>query len=149
MSLFDSMKIAQMGLSTQRIRMQAVSSNLANISSTETPEGGPYRRRQVVVSEVPLSRFSDYIAEITSPGIDADASGVRATEITLDPSPFISKYEPDHPHANAQGYVEYPNVNPAIEMVDMVNISRSYEANLAVIRSVKQMISGSLDMLRV
>ena len=149
MSLIDSVKIAQQGMRAQRTRLQAVSTNLANISTTQTPEGGPYRRRQVILESLPGQNFSDLLDEVGAPSSSAPLSGVRASQITLDPTPFISKFEPNHPHANAQGYVDYPNVNPTIEMVDMISISRSYEANLAVVKSAKQMISQTLDLLRV
>ena len=149
MSLFDSVKIAQQGMMAQRIRLQAVSTNLANVSTTQTPEGGPYRRRQVVLESLPGQDFSDLMEDISSPSSQTSLSGVRASQITLDPSPFNSRFEPGHPHANAQGYVDYPNVNPTIEMVDMISISRSYEADLAVVKSAKQMISQTMDLLRV
>lgn len=149
MSLFDSVKIAQQGLTAQRIRMQAVSANIANIATTQTQEGGPYRRRQVVLESVPAMNFSDLMSDFSAPDFNSDMSGVRASRIELDPSPFIMKFEPGHPQANAQGYVAYPNVNPAIEMVDLINISRSYEANLAVVKSAKQLINQSLELLRV
>jgi len=148
MSLYNSINIAQQGLGAQRVRLQAVSSNLANISTTQTPEGGAYRRRQVILESSPGQSFSEVMENADVADFNAPLTGVRASRITLDPSPFITKFEPDHPHANAQGYVDYPNVNPAIEMVDMVSISRSYEANLAVVKSAKQMISHSLDLLR-
>ncbi len=148
MSLYGSIKISAQGLDVQRKRMQLVASNIANVSTTQTPEGGAYRRRQLVVEAIPKSDFENNLHNMMNNEMDDEIKGARATEIRLDPSPLIQKYEPAHPHANPQGYVAYPNINPAIEMVDMVNTSRSYEANLSAIKSAQDMIRNTLEMLR-
>lgn len=148
MSLYGSINISSQGLSVQRQRMEVISSNLANISTTQTAEGGAYRRRQLVAQAIPKSDFEENLHNMMNNDMDEMVHGVRTTEIRLDPSPLIQKYEPDHPHANAQGYVAYPNVNPSLEMVDMVSTSKSYEANLAAVRSAKEMIANTLELLR-
>jgi flagellar basal-body rod protein FlgC len=144
MSFYDAIAIANQGMKVQRVRLQLTASNIANASTTETPEGGAYRRRQLIVTTRDLDRpsFDTLFAGAVQP------QGVRPAEIQLDPSPLPMKYEPDHPHANEQGYVAYPNVNPAIEMVDLIGASRHYEANLTVVRSSKELISQTIDLLR-
>lgn len=148
MSLFGSIGISSQGLSAQRQRMEVVASNLANISTTQTPEGGPYRRRQVVLKAIPKSEFEDNLKDFMNNDFDEQIHGVRTTEIRLDPSPLIMKYEPGHPHADEKGYVAYPNINPSVEMVDMMSTSRSYEANLTAVRSAREMVSTTLELLR-
>lgn len=148
MSLFGSIDVSSQGLSVQRQRMEIISSNLANISTTQTPEGGPYRRRQLVVEATPRSDFGQQLDNYIHNGSNEQIMGVRSTQIRLDPSPLLMKYEPDHPHADATGYVAYPNVNPSLEMVDMVNTSRSYEANLTAVRSAREMINSTVELLR-
>lgn len=148
MGLNQAIEISKHGMSVQRMRMQLVASNIANASTTETPEGGPYRRRQLVVESMPLSPF-DREMDVAFQALGEEGPvTAKATRITLDPSPFRVQYEPEHPQADANGYVAYPNINPAIEMVDMVNISRSYQANLAAIRASREMILETIDLLR-
>lgn len=149
MSLYGSIGISSQGLSAQRQRMEVISSNLANISTTQTPEGGAYRRRQIVLEATPKSEFETKLTDSMNSDFDEQIHGVRTTEIRLDPSPLLQNYEPDHPHADANGYVAYPNINPSLEMVDMVSTSRSYEANLSAVRSAKEMINSTIDLLRV
>ena len=148
MSLYGSIKLSSQGMAVQRQRMELISSNLANISTTQTPEGGPYLRRQLVVEAIPKSEFEETLHDFMNNEQDDLIHGARGTEISLDPSPPRMKYEPNHPHADPQGYVAYPNINPAVEMVDMVGTSRSYEANIAAIRSVKEMIGHTMELLR-
>lgn len=149
MSLYGSIGISAQGLSAQRQRMEVISSNLANISTTQTAEGGAYRRRQIVLEAIPKSDFEENLNNYMNNEFDDQINGVRTTEIRLDPSPLIQKYEPNHPHADANGYVAYPNINPSLEMVDMVSTSRSYEANLSAVRSAKEMINNTMELLRV
>ncbi len=148
MSLYGSIDVSSQGLSVQRQRMEIISSNLANISTTQTPEGGAYRRRQLVVEATPRSDFGQTLDSYINNGYNDQIMGVRSTQIRLDPSPLLMKHEPDHPHADANGYVAYPNVNPSLEMVDMVSTSRSYEANLTAVRSAREMITSTVELLR-
>lgn len=149
MSLYGAIDINAQGLSVQRQRMQLVASNIANINTTRV-EGTdqPYVRRQLVVEAMPRSEFETTLQREMGDAHDEEIYGVRATAISLDPAPMRLKYEPDHPHADQTGYVAYPNINPAVEMVDMVGVQRSYEANLASIRSARSMIDRTIDLLR-
>ena len=142
MSLADVTKIARSGLEMQRARMELVASNLANAQTTRTPEGGPYRRRVPIVqaSHVQGSSFEGQLAQ--------KVRGVKVSEVALDPSPPLMKYEPSHPDANGQGYVAYPNVDPAQEMVDLVSAVRSYQANINVVRSSGKLNEAALSISR-
>ncbi len=139
MDLMTAMKLSASGLTAQRTRMNVVSSNLANINTTRTPEGGPYRRKQVVVGAVPVQEsFGSILADrVREP---------QVLGIVEDQSEFKKVYDPSHPDANAQGYVSLPNVNLMQEMVDMLSASRAYEANATVIGTVKNMVNKAIDI---
>jgi len=144
MSLMEAIQLGRQGMAVQRMRMQLVASNIANISTTQTAEGGPYQRRQLVVESQALHEFPGLLADLESDG----PMGVRPLAVTLDTSPFPLRYEPGHPQADARGYVAYPNVNAAIETTDMVTIARSYEANLSSVRTAREMLEQTIDLLR-
>ena len=132
---FSSMSISVSGMSAERQRIEVVSSNLANVNSTRTPEGGAYRRRQIV--------FESVLQEV---GGDQAGVGVRVAEIQLDPSPFQKIHSPGHRDADAKGDVELPNVNSELEMVDLLTASRSYEANAAAFRIAREMYQRALEL---
>jgi flagellar basal-body rod protein FlgC len=133
--LADAMETAASGMRAQALRVRVVSENLANAESTAAVPGGtPYQRKMVT--------FEQAIDRATGANI------VQAGRITNDTSPFHMAYDPSHPAANAQGYVEMPNVSPAIEMADMREAERSYEANLSVIGQTRSMIGKTLDILK-
>lgn len=134
MGLFDALHIAASGMTAERLRMDVIAENLANASTTRTPDGGPYRRKEVVLEE--RGSFTDVLA------------GVRAAAIVEDPSPPRRVYDPGHPDADAQGYVTLPNVNTVTEMVDLITASRGYEADLQVMTAAKQTFLRTLDLLR-
>lgn len=135
MDLIRSMKISATGMRAQGTRLRVVSENIANATTTaQVPGGSPYRRKTIFF-ENELNRQ-----------INADT--VRVKKVSVDRSPFKMKYEPFHPAANADGYVAYPNVNSIIEMSDMREAQRSYEANLSVLDTSKNMIMATLDILR-
>lgn len=139
MDFFTAFNISASALNAQRTRMNIVSSNLANVNSTETPEGGPYRRKDVVFSAVP--------AQATFKQILKDKiSEVEVAEVIDDARPFRSVYDPYHPNADQNGYVFYPNVNVMEEMVNMLSASRSYEANVNVIKATKSMAQNALSI---
>ncbi len=141
MSLSRVQKIALSALEMQRARMELISSNLANARTTRTADGGPYVRKQALVSTVPVAqRGSDAIAR--------QALGVQLVAVTEDTRPPVLKFEPGHPDADEAGYVAYPNVDPIEEMVDMVAAVRSYEANVNVIKSARMMNESALEMIR-
>ncbi len=142
MSLFSSIQVSASGMSAQRTRAELLVENMANSETTRTPEGGPYRRKDVVFStDQQASPFSAVFQ-------NEIGTGVSVAEITEDTREPEMRYMPGHPDANAQGYVAFPRMNPAEDMVDLLNASRSYQANIAAIASVKDMISRSIDMMR-
>ena len=136
MSISQIFDIASTGMAAQRLRVQLISSNVANSETTRTREGGPYRRRDAVFQTQDLG-FSGALAN----------AGVRVASIQTSQEPFLTRYEPGHPDANADGVVNYPNINPVEEMVNLTEASRSYEANIAVVRSAKAMATSALGIL--
>lgn len=145
MDLLSSLRISSSGLSANRKRMAAISSNIANAQTTRTAEGGPYRRKEVVYGAEPArENFSD----ILEGEIDALAQKVHATEVISTNRPPILKYEPNHPDANEQGYVAYPNINVMEEMANMISTTRSYEANVNAMNTTKGMALKALEIGR-
>ena len=134
---FDAIKVSSSGMSAERTRMNVIAKNLANMNTTRTPEGGPYRRQQVVFSEVLGSAMNS----------EDTGRGVVVASIGEDNSEPIKKYDPNHPDA-IDGYVYYPNINPVTEMVDMISASRAYEANIQALVSARNMIYKALDIAR-
>ena len=145
MDFLTSLKISSSGLRANRKRMGAISSNIANAQTTRTPEGGPYRRKQVVFGSEPAR---DSFAEILEGELGEKAQNVHATEVVSSNRPPILKYEPNHPDANEQGYVAYPNVNIMEEMADMISASRSYEANISAMNTSKDMAMKAMEIGR-
>jgi len=144
--VFEGLDVAMSGLKAQRMRMDLVSSNLANVNSTRGGEdGGPYRRKMPVF-EALLDRAR---SDTDAPQNGLRLSRVAVEQIIQDPAPFKMKYEPGHPDANAQGYVELPNIDPMREMVDMVSAMHTYEANLTAFNTHKDMLIKSLEILKV
>ncbi|MBI2569959.1 MAG: flagellar basal body rod protein FlgC [Candidatus Schekmanbacteria bacterium] len=151
MSFFRSLEISGSALSAERRRIQVLASNMANAHTTRTAEGGPYRRKDVVFEPVPANTFSGFLAEEMAGDASTEATnekldGVRVAEVVTDPSPPTLVYDPNHPHANTDGYVAYPNVNPISEMVNLLSATRSYEANVAAVQAAKQMARRALDI---
>ncbi|AEE16398.1 flagellar basal body rod protein FlgC [Treponema brennaborense] len=151
MGLFTSINIAATGMSVERLRTDVISDNIANASTTRTPEGGKFQRKSVVltpIAENPTFRNPFVPADIDNgPG-----AGVRISKIVKDTAQGRMVYDPSHPDAiqsgpNA-GYVEYPNVNIVNEMVDLISASRAYEANSSVIQGSKDMFSSALEIAR-
>ena len=147
MSFFDSMQISASGLTAQRLRLDVIASNLANINTTRTAEGGPYRREQAVFSPIGNTySFRDVVLGLV--GSPSPTLGVRVNEIQQDNSEGRLVFDPEHPDADANGYVRMPNVNPVTEMVDLISSSRSYEANVTAMQSAKQMFTKTMELLR-
>jgi len=145
MDFFSAMNISSSALTAERTRMNLISSNLANASSTQTPEGGPYKRKDAVFSATPVaSPFNRALDGAAG----QQARQVEITEIVEDQNPPRLQYEPGHPNANAQGYVAMPNVNVVEEMADMINASRSYEANVTAVQAAKSMALKTLEISR-
>ena len=143
--MLKSMNISASGLSANRKRMEAISSNIANAQTTRTAEGGPYRKKEVVFGSEPARETFGEILEGT---IDENMQSVHATEVISSNKPPILKYEPNHPDANEQGYVAYPNINVMEEMAEMISASRSYEANISALNTAKGMASKALEIGR-
>ncbi|HET6419100.1 MAG TPA: flagellar basal body rod protein FlgC [Geobacteraceae bacterium] len=143
MDFFDSMAVSSSAMSAERARMNLISGNLANASSTRTPEGGPYKRKDAVFSAVPVkSAFSLAMNRMRS----APPGGVEISQVIEDTSPPRLQYDPTHPDANAQGFVAMPNVNVVEEMTDMITASRAYEANVTAAQVAKSMALKTLDL---
>lgn len=145
MGLQSVFKINGSGMKAQMLRLEVLSSNIANINATRTPEGGPYRRRDVVFEEVPTAGSFDEALGAASQSI---GSGVEVTKVIEDQSPFRKKFDPGHPDADAEGFVSLPNVDVVAEMVNIQEASRSYEANIAVLLAVKNMIAKTFEISR-
>ena len=142
MSLFAALQVSASGMQVQRTRAEMLVENMANAETTRTPGGGPYRRKDVVFSsELQESPFSAVFQNEL-------ATGVTVADITEDNSAPEMRYLPNHPDANAEGYVAFPKMNPAEEMADLLNTARSYQANIAAMTAVKDMITHSIDLLR-
>jgi flagellar basal-body rod protein FlgC len=144
MSLFSALSVGASGMSAQRARAELLVENLANAETTRTPEGGPYRRKDAIFesSSVESPFASVFDAEMHAAG------GVGVSEVVTDMRDPELRYLPGHPDANADGYVAYPRVNPAEDMVDLMGATRSYQANVAAIAAVKDMIQRSIDLFR-
>lgn len=143
MSLFSSIDISASGMSAQRTRAELLVQNLANSETTRTAEGGPYRRRDVVfTTDNQTGPFSAVFQQ------EAEAQGVSVADVVVDSREPQKRYIPGHPDADAQGYVAFPNINPAEDMVDLLGASRGYQANVAAMSAVKDMIHRSLDLMR-
>lgn len=146
--MFDSMHVSASGLAAERLRMDVIAQNLANANSTSGPGGQAYRRHEVVF------QARDQVAGgVTAPGqassLDGKAmTGVEPVAIVEDPSPLQQVYQPNHPHADENGYVTMPNVNPVTEMVDMMTATRAYEANVTAMNAAKNMALKALDIIR-
>lgn len=144
-SVFQAMELNAQALSTQRRRLDLVSSNLANAQTTRTPEGGPYRRRDIALStDVARGRFGEVLHdELMEP-----TRTVQVEEVVADRAPPRMVFDPNHPDADPSGYVAMPNINAVEEMVDMVTIMRSYQANLNVFSSLREMTTRALSLGR-
>lgn len=145
MDFFSSMRVSASGLEAQTRRMNTISSNLANTETTATAEGGPYRRQDAVIT---AETDRESFGEILQNEMDEHIQGARVTEIHRDTSPPRMVYNPQHPHANAEGYVAMPNVNSAAEMANMISAQRSYEANVTAMNAAKQMAQKALEIGR-
>jgi flagellar basal-body rod protein FlgC len=143
-SLFGVLSIGASGMEAQRTRAELLVENLANAETTRTPEGGPYRRKDVVFESASVSSpFSSmFRSQLESAG------GVAVSEIVTDSSDPERRYMPGHPDADKDGYVAFPKINTAENMVDLMNASRSYQANVSAISAVKDMIQRSIDLMR-
>ena len=163
MQIFDTMDISASGLSAQRRKLTAIAANVANVDTTRTDEGGPYKRRRMVMLEAPkLTKFSTMLEEQKRRLIRNESkhmmeseprpneifvgSGVLTQEVREEPVKPRMVFDPNHPDAREDGFVVYPDINVITEMVDMISASRAYEANATVLSAAKDMVNRSLDI---
>jgi flagellar basal-body rod protein FlgC len=146
MSLFSALSVSASGMSAQRTRAELLVQNLANSETTRTAEGGPYRRKDAVFSSAP--QVSEFSAFFQSELNQAGTTGVEVSDVVEDTREPDKRYIPGHPDANAEGYVAFPRINPAEDMVDLVGAARGYEGNIAAMAAIKDMILRSIDLLK-
>ncbi len=143
MSLFSTLSVSASGMEAQRTRAQLLVENLANAETTRTPEGGPYRRKDAVfASGAVATPFSSVLEAELGTG-----TGVMVSEVIEDTREPERRYLPGHPDADANGYVAFPRVNPAEDMVDLLGATRGYHANVAAMSAIKDMIQRSIELL--
>jgi flagellar basal-body rod protein FlgC len=148
MSMFGGLEISASGLTAQRLRMDVTAENLANAQTTKGADGQPYRRKEVVLREVAQGGFGAQLNAAMGAGSKARPGGVEVAQIATDQTAGKMVYDPSHPDANAQGYVQMPNVDTVTEMVDLIDSSRAYEANVTAMQASKQMFTKTLDLLK-
>jgi flagellar basal-body rod protein FlgC len=145
MSLFNSLSVSASGMTAQRQRAEVLVENIANSDTTRTAGGGPYRRQDVIFQSQAVGQpFSS----IFQTQLDNQPQGVAISQIVTDQSPPDRRYLPGHPDADKDGYVAFPKINPAEDMVDLMGAQRSYQANVSAISAVKDMINRSMDLFR-
>ncbi|MBW2434725.1 MAG: flagellar basal body rod protein FlgC [Deltaproteobacteria bacterium] len=143
MDFFDAMNISSSGLSAQRLRMNLISANLANVNTTRTKYGGPYRRKDpVFAAQAPAGSFREMLRNRQKEHLKE----VAVVGIVEDSRPFIQKYDPTHPDSDDNGYLSMPNINLMEEMVNMISATRSYEAGVTAIQSAKNMALKALEI---
>lgn len=144
MSIFNSFDISASGMTSQRFRSDIIMQNIANATTTRTEDGTPYRRRVVTFAEKETTPFSNVLARTSA---DAVGSGVKVTRVSEDyETEMVRSYDPSHPDADEDGYVTYPNVNIITEMTNLIDATRSYEANTTAFEASKTMITKGLSM---
>ncbi len=146
MAYFDSLKISASGMTAQRLRADIIAQNLANVKTTRAADGKTYRRQTVLFETLQRNQNFKGILE-NSMGKQTNG-GVKVARIVQDRSPFTTVYDPNHPDANEEGYVSYPNVNVVQEMTDLISAHRSYEANITAFNTTKAMIAKALEIGR-
>jgi flagellar basal-body rod protein FlgC len=145
MSLFDALNISASGLTAQRLRMDVTSANLANAQTTRTPGGGPYRRQDVVLQE--SSGDGSFAGSLAGALGGGEPAGVEVAAIVPDTTPLRKVYEPESPDADKAGYVTMPNVNPVTEMTDLIDASRSYQADVTAMQTTKSVFMKTIELL--
>ncbi|MBK7929320.1 MAG: flagellar basal body rod protein FlgC [Bryobacterales bacterium] len=145
MSLFQLLSVSASGMAAQRTRAETITENLANAETTRTPEGGPYRRKDVVFASASQSSpFGSVFQQALGPRVE----GVEVNELITDTREPEKRYQPGHPDADKDGYVAFPRIAPAEEMVNLMGASRGYQANVNAMLAVRDMLHRSLDMLK-
>lgn len=145
MDILTGMRVSASGMAAQRTRMNTISSNIANVGTTRTPEGGPYRRKDVVFESIPEAKS---FGEILTSAPQKDVQRVQVTDVTVDQKAPRMEYRPDHVDADENGYVAMPNINLMEEMANMLQATRAYEANVSAMNATKDMAMTSLELGR-
>jgi flagellar basal-body rod protein FlgC len=148
MSMFGGMEISATALTAQRLRMDVTAENLANANSTKGADGQPYRRKEVVLQSFGQGGFGSQLNAAMGSGSGMAPGGVQVAAVTEDQTAGKMVYDPSHPDANADGYVQMPNVDTVTEMVDLIDAQRAYEANVTAMSASKQMFAKTLEILR-
>ncbi|HEY3277585.1 MAG TPA: flagellar basal body rod protein FlgC [Syntrophorhabdaceae bacterium] len=143
MGILNILKIGASALNAQRLRMETIATNLANVNSTRTDEGGPYKKKEVTFTPTDLSENKMF-----GRMLNEKIEGVKVEEVKMSDRPFQKVHDPGHPDADQEGYVTYPNVNLMEEMADMMVATRAYEANVNVVNTTKDMFLKALDIGR-
>ena len=144
MNLFGILEINSSAMRAERARAEVVAANLANAETTRSAQGGPYRRQRVAFRAKRVGRFQTALEGASA----IHARGVRVSRVAADQAPPVRRFDPSHPDADAQGYVNFPAINPVEEMVDLMGSARAYQLNVAAAQATKAMIVQSLDLLR-
>jgi flagellar basal-body rod protein FlgC len=147
MGFFDMMAISASALSAERQRAEVTAANLANAETTHTEDGGPFKRKEVIFTAnngSPFRTVFNRLGHFSQP----PAGTVQLTNVVEDSTPPLQRYEPGNPDADESGYVEYPAINPATEIVDLMGAMRSYQLNASAITAAKQMVQESIDILK-
>ena len=153
MGFFDGYNVATSGMTAQRTRINTVSANIANAQTTHSADGGPYKKQNVIFEEILLNTQNDAKnksdSSTSSNGqYSMPVTGVGVREVVDAKGQPVLRYEPEHPDANDDGYVAYPDINPVIEMTDLIEAMRSYEANLSAFQTQKKMDTKTIDILK-
>jgi flagellar basal-body rod protein FlgC len=148
MGMFDALEISASGLTAERMRMNVVAENLANAQTTRGADGQPYRRQEVVLQQRGAQGGFGAALAGAMGSRGGRPGGVEVAQIAQDQTPLKRVYDPGHPDADAEGYVEMPNVDSVSEMVDLISAQRAYEANVTAMQAAKQMFSKTLELLR-
>ena len=146
MSFLSSFDISASGLTAERQRLDIAAENLSNTNTTRTESGGPYRRKMVVLQEVPSTTFRTKFNNLLNRSTSAAKGGVKVTEIVEDQRDLNPVYDPDHPDADENGYVMMPNVDPVKETIDGMSATRSYEANITAFNAIKLMAQNAWEI---
>lgn len=146
MSIFSGMNVSATGMTAQRLRMDVISENIANVNTTRTEDGTPYRRKTVVFEEKGSVPFDDVFHNQMESAYEPN--GVRVSQVTEDPSDLRLVYDPTHPDADENGYVSYPNVDTVTEMTNLIDSSRAYEASATAFNASKNMAMKGLELLQ-
>lgn len=144
MALFQSFNISASGMTAERFRLDTIAQNIANVNTTRTEDGTPYRRKIVTFQEKDVTPFTNYYSSARARAV---GNGVKVTSVKEDTeTDFIMEYDPSHPDADENGYVSYPNVNTVTEMTNLIDATRAYEANTTAFEASKSMAQSGLSI---